>query len=410
MVRRVTKQLGWVVMLLCANANATESTQSISLAQGTGSQASEFASATWQGKWQWQADERWSTQLAWQAQHHSWTRQTAPRGLWQRQHSWAEVRQLAVRYQAGDWQYTAGWLTPDWRLTDTVSVASVWNARDLQTFDEPESLAQPAVRAIWRGQWRQVRMLEVLVSPQLRAQRQPSGIWQQAASDLDALDMPNTTAVGVRLAGRLEADQWSVWAFDGRQSAAELSATDLAAAALLSEQAQMLQSEQQSLALAWQFPRKTAFGATYQREFADGWISRSELGHIELPTHQWWQAVQGIEHEWVGEASSTLLLLQYSKIWQRGTPVLLTMDMDQQLAGFWLGRLQYDPSGDMRTQWQWEWSLGTHNGYWQARWQQRLGDSQQLAVQWRQLHGSPDTLWGRYRQLDGAELQWTYWF
>lgn len=382
-------------------ALASELTQSLTVRQGAGGQASEFTSATWQGKWQWQADEHWSSQLAWQAQQHSWADRTSSPLLWQRSHSFVELRQLALRYQAGDWQYSAGYLTPDWRLTDTVSAASVWNTRDLQSFNQPETLALPALRVAWRGQWRQLRAMEVIVSPKLRAQVQPAGIWQLPASSVDQATMPDDPAVGARLAGRLGADQWSVWVFRGRQTAAEVTAVSLLLA---------LAQRADASPIGWQFPRKTAMGITYQHELANGWISRSELGHIELPTRQWWHAVQGLEHEWLGDTSSTLLLLQYSKTWSQGTPALLTMDMDQQLAGFWLGRLQYDPTGDMRTQWQLEWSLGDQNGYWQARWQQRVLDNHQLAFSWRQLHGKADTVWGRYRQLDGAELQWTYWF
>lgn len=398
----VGQTAGWLALLLCSSiATASELTQSLTVRQGAGGQASEFTSATWQGKWQWQADEQWSSQLAWQAQQHSWADTPSGQLLWQDSHSVAELRQLALRYQAGDWQYSAGYLTPDWRLTDTVSVANVWNARDLQTFNQPETLALPALRAAWRGQWRQLRSLELIVSPKMRAQVQPTGIWQLPVSELGALDMPKDAAVGLRFAGRLGADQWSLWAFDGRQTAAELTAASLLPA--LAQQADVPP-------IGWQFPRKTAMGITYQHELASGWISRSELGHIELPTRQWWHAVQGLEHEWLGDTSSTLLLLQYSKTWSQGTPALLTMDMDQQLAGFWLGRLQYDPTGDMRQQWQLEWSMGDQNGYWQARWQQRLLDNHQLTLSWRQLHGKPETVWGRYRQLDGAELQWTYWF
>lgn len=380
--------LCWFSVALSAPLQAALQ-QQWSATQGVG--AASFRALQWHSKGQWQLSDHSVLQASWQLHEHNQTAEVSP-SLRQTVASWAEVQQLALKVQHGAWQYSAGLLAPDWRLTDTVAVADVWTSRDLRDVVQPQSLAHPAVRASWQGNG-VLRHVEWIWTPQQRSQQQPSGLWRVAQQPVLPA-MPTSDAVGLKLAGQLGSQRWQLWGFQGHKAAAQWTLPTTADAAG-----------------SWQYPAQTAIGLSWQSELGDGWQSRTELGHIRLPTEHYLHWVQAMEYEWLGEQSSTVLLLQYSQTWQQaGQAPWLSMDMNRQLAGFWLGRLQYDPQGDMRQQWQLEWSLGRDNGYWQARWQQRLGDNHQLDIRWRQLHGTAQTLFGPYRQLDGLDLTWRYWF
>lgn len=375
-------------------------TQAVTFSHGVGGSAAQYSQVQWRGVGAWQVSEGVSIDSTLQLRDNSRSQEHSP-SLRQTSASWGDIRQLAVHLQQQQWRYSVGLLAVDWRLTDTVALANVWSARDLSHLTEPELLAQPALRALWQGETAAIRQFEVLWSPAQRLQQDPAGIWQLDAgtSATAAVSQP---AFGVKIGGGRH-DRWTLWYFNGVMAAAQISQASAVSA------------------IQWQHVPQQTLAATYQMELGDGWLSRTELGHIRASSadtaardtagQAYWQWVQGVEHEWVGETSSTVLLVQYSQQWRQfGQAPLYTQDMDQQLAGFWLGRLQYDPAGDMRQQWQLEWSIGTANQYWQARWQQRLGENHQLHVSWRVLNGVDGTLWGRYRQLDGIELAWRYWF
>lgn len=381
----------WLLCLSLAVPAPLQATVQHQLMARQGVGLASFRALQWQSKGNWQFSEHSSMQAAWQLHEHTQTAEVSPR-LNHTGASWAEVQQLAVKIQHGDWQYSAGLLAPDWRLTDTVAVADVWTSRDLRDFVQPQSLAHPAVRAIWQGGGG-LRQVEWIWTPHQRSQQQPSGIWHLAQQPVLPA-MPTSAAVGLRLAGQWGVHRWQLWGFQGHKASAQLT-----------------QQPTTNDIGQWQYPTQTAVGISWQTELTDGWQSRTEFGHIRLPSEHYLHGVQAMEYEWLGEQSSTVLLLQYSQIWQQqGKAPWLMLDMNRQLAGFWLGRLQHDPNGDMRQQWQLEWSLGRANGYWQVRWQQRLGDNHQLDVSWRQLHGTADTVFGPYRQLDGLDLTWRYWF
>lgn len=308
------------------------------------------------------------------------------------------LQQFRLKYQQTQHSVTLGRQIIDWRQTDTVSVADVWTVPDFQDLTGSAQQAQPALRWQWHGS-APGPDLEFVYSPAAVAPWLPDGIFLLQRPELTK--KPAQAQRGVRLVQTQGALQWSLFGYDG---------VDLQPALL----PVALQPE-------WFYPAQQVLGMTAQTQLGS-WLWRGELAqvHQQLPVGattqqgQYWQYVLAAEREWYGEMSQWLLLLQYSDESQRQLMPVTSFypDFGRVFRRQLLGRLQYDPTGDLQTQYQleWAWQPAQQASVLKLQYQTRLNPQTELQLSWTGFTGRPDSVWGQYRQQDlwQITLQWFF--
>jgi len=308
------------------------------------------------------------------------------------------LQQFRLKYQQTQHSLTLGRQIIDWRQTDTVSVADVWTVPDYQDLTGGAQQTQPALRWQWHGSDRGPE-LEFVYSPAAVAPWLPDGIFLLQRPELTK--KPAQAQRGVRLVQNQAAVQWSLFGYDG---------VDLQPALL----PVALQPE-------WFYPAQQVLGMTAQTQLGR-WLWRGELAkvHQQLPVGvttqqgQYWQYVLAAEREWYGELSQWLLLLQYSDENRRQLMPVVSLypDFGRVFRRQLLGRLQYDPTGDLQTQYQleWAWQPAQQASVLKLRYQTRLNPQTELQLSWTGFTGSLDSVWGPYRQQDlwQMALQWFF--
>ncbi len=308
------------------------------------------------------------------------------------------LQQFRLKYQQTQHSLTLGRQIIDWRQTDTVSVADVWTVPDYQDLTGGAQQAQPALRWQWHGSDPGPE-LEFVYSPAAVAPWLPDGIFLLQRPELTK--KPAQAQRGVRLVQNQAAVQWSLLGYDG---------VDLQPALL----PVALQPE-------WFYPAQQVLGMTAQTQLGR-WLWRGELAkvHQQLPVGvttqqgQYWQYVLAAEREWYGELSQWLLLLQYSDENRRQLMPVVSLypDFGRVFRRQLLGRLQYDPTGDLQTQYQleWAWQPAQQASVLKLRYQTRLNPQTELQLSWTGFTGSLDSVWGPYRQQDlwQMALQWFF--
>lgn len=310
------------------------------------------------------------------------------------------LQQFRLKYQQKQHSLTLGRQIIDWRQTDTVSVADVWTVPDYQDLTGSAQQAQPALRWIWHAADSSPE-LELAYSPAAVAPWLPDGLFALQRPELTT--RPEHAQRGVRLVQIRGAVQWSLFGYDGM---------DLQPALLPA-----------SLQPEWFYPSQQVMGGTTQAQLGS-WIWRAELAQVrqQLSTDQvsapaqerYWQYVVAAEREWYGVQSQWLLLLQYSDESQRQqSPVAsLYPDFGRVFRRQLLGRLQYDPTGELQSQYQleWAWQPAQQASLLKLRYQTRLNVHTELQLSWTGFAGPPDSIWGQYRQQDlwQMTLQWFF--
>ena len=310
------------------------------------------------------------------------------------------LQQLKLKYQQSHHSLTLGRQIIDWRQTDTVSVADVWTVPDYQDLTGSAQQAQPALRWVWHANAGQPA-LELVYSPSAVAPWLPDGIFALQRPQLN--NRPEQAQRGLRLVQTDGAVQWSLFGYDG---------VDLQPALLpLAGQ------------LDWFYPAQQVVGATAQSQ-SGNWLWRAELAKVQqqLPAGatlkpqqgQYWQYVVATEREWYGEQSQWLLLVQYSDESHRQLMPVTSLypDFGRVFRRQLLGRLQYDPTGELQTQYQleWAWQPAQQASVVKLRYQTRLNPQSELQLSWTAFSGSEHSVWGQYRQQDlwQATLQWFF--
>lgn len=309
------------------------------------------------------------------------------------------LQQFRLKYQQPQYSLTLGRQIIDWRQTDTVSVADVWTVPDYQDLTGSAQQAQPALRWIWHAD--SSPELELAYSPAAVAPWLPDGLFALQRPELTT--RPAQAQRGVRLVQTRGAVQWSLFGYDG---------VDLQPALLPA-----------SLQLDWFYPSQQVMGGTTQAQLGS-WIWRAELAKVrqQLPAGnraeaqqgQYWQYVVAAEHEWYGELSQWLFLLQYSDESHRQLMAVESWypDFGRVFRRQLLGRLQYDPTGDLQSQYQleWAWQPAQQASVVKLRYQTRLNPHTELQLSWTAFSGSARSVWGQYRQQDlwQVALQWFF--
>lgn len=308
------------------------------------------------------------------------------------------LQQFRLKYQQTQHSLTLGRQIIDWRQTDTVSVADVWTVPDYQDLTGGAQQAQPALRWQWHGSDRGPE-LEFVYSPAAVAPWLPDGILLLQRPELTK--RPEQAQRGVRLVQTQGAVQWSLFGYDG---------VDLQPALL----PVALQPE-------WFYPAQQVLGMTAQTQLGS-WLWRGELAGVRqhLPVGaatqqgQYRQYVLAAEREWYGELSQWLFLLQYSDESRRQLMPVASLypDFGRVFRRQLLGRLQYDPTGDLQTQYQleWAWQPAQQASVLKLHYQTRLNPQTELQLSWTAFTGQPDSIWGQYRQQDlwQMTLQWFF--
>jgi len=307
------------------------------------------------------------------------------------------LQQFRLKYQQDLHSLTLGRQIIDWRQTDTVSVADVWTVPDYQDLTGSAQQAQPALRWIWHAADSSPE-LELVYSPAAVAPWLPDGLFALQRPELTK--KPEQAQRGVRLVQSRGAVQWSLFGYDG---------VDLQPALLPA-----------SLQLDWFYPSQQVMGMTAQSQLGS-WLWRGELAKVrqQMPVGattqqgQYWQYVIAAEHEWYGEMSQWLLLLQYSDESHRQQllPASFYPDFGRVFRQQLLGRLQYDPTGDLQSQYQleWAWQPAQQASLLKLRYQTRLNPQTELQLSWTAFTGSEPSVWGMYRQQDLWQVA-LHWF
>ncbi len=327
-----------------------------------------------------------------------WSGQPVPARGW--------LDKLQLQYSDGQSVFRVGRQLIDWRVTDTVSVADVWTVADWQQLPAPAQQAQPALRWLW-GQ-ASSGQLDLVASARSATVWLPAGLWQAplpADYQLPAVSRaPQQTQLGARWSAQYQQLRWHLLHYDGSDYQPVLAPAS---------------------ADHWLYPRQQVSALQGEAEWG-GVIWRAELGLVRqqlalLPDkhsepavwrQQYAQYVLSAQYEWFGEQAQTLLLLQYSQeTAPQGTPwPQWYPDLGRVFAGQWLGRLQYDPSGDLQQQWQleWAWQRAAEASFIKARHTRRLADNWQLQLGYQGFHGEASHWWGRYKQHDSWQLELTW--
>ena len=289
------------------------------------------------------------------------------------------LQQLKLKYQQSHHSLTLGRQIIDWRQTDTVSVADVWTVLDYQDLTGSAQQAQPALRWVWHANAGQPA-LELVYSPSAVAPWLPDGIFALQRPQLNK--RPEQAQRGLRLVQADGAVQWSLFGYDG---------VDLQPALLpLAGQ------------LDWFYPAQQVVGATAQSQ-SGNWLWRAELAKVQQQLA-----------ETVASQSQWLLLLQYSDESRRQLMPLVSLypDFGRVFRRQLLGRLQYDPTGELQTQYQleWAWQSAQQASVVKLRYQTRLNPQTELQLNWTAFSGSEHSVWGQYRQHDlwQMSLQWFF--
>lgn len=308
------------------------------------------------------------------------------------------LQQFRLKYQQNQHSLTLGRQIIDWRQTDTVSVADVWTVPDYQDLTGTAQQAQPALRWVWHATASQPA-LELVYSPSAVAPWLADGIFTLQRPELSK--RPEHAQRGIRLVQTQGALQWSLFGYDG---------VDL--------QPALLPTDQQ---LEWFYPAQQVMGITAQTQLGS-WLWRGELAKahqqlaVGVATQQghYWQYVLAAEREWYGEQSQWLLLLQYSDESRRQLMPVVSLypDFGRVFRRQLLGRLQYDPTGELQTQYQleWAWQPAQQASVLKLRYQTRLNPQTELQLSWTAFSGSVHSVWGQYRQQDlwQITLQWFF--
>lgn len=308
------------------------------------------------------------------------------------------LQQFRLKYQHNQYSAILGRQIIDWRQTDTVSVADVWTVPDYQDLTGGAQQAQPALRWQWLSSDRGPE-LEFVYSPAAVAPWLPDGIFLLQRPELTK--RPEQAQRGIRLMQTQGVLQWSLFGYDG---------VDLQPALL--PVAQLPE---------WIYPTQQVVGMTAQTQWGS-WLWRGELArvHQQLPVGaetqqgQYWQYVLAAEREWYGELSQWLLLLQYSDESRRQLMPVASLypDFGRVFRRQLLGRLQYDPTGDLQTQFQleWAWQPAQQASVLKLQYQTRLNPQTELQLSWTGFTGRPDSIWGQYRQqrLWQMTVQWFF--
>ena len=310
------------------------------------------------------------------------------------------LQQFKLKYQQSQHNLVLGRQIIDWRQTDTVSVADVWTVPDYQDLTGSAQQAQPALRWVWQANAGQPA-LELVYSPSAVAPWLPDGIFALQRPQLNK--RPEQAQRGLRLVQTDGAVQWSLFGYDG----VDLQPSLLPLAAQLD----------------WFYPTQQVVGATAQSQLGS-WLWRAELAKVQqqLPETvasqsqhgSYWQYVLAAEREWYGEQSQWLLLLQYSDESRRQLmpDVSLYPDFGRVFRRQLLGRLQYDPTGELQTQYQleWAWQPAQQASVVKLRYQTRLNPQTELQLSWTAFSGGEHSVWGQYRQHDlwQMSLQWFF--
>lgn len=343
----------------------------------------------------------WQLHAAVRIQQDSVQEESAVSGWWgSTKPALFSLQQFRLKYQQPEYSLTLGRQMIDWRQTDTVSVADVWTVPDYQDLTGTSQQAQPALRWQWHNQHGGPDV-DVVFSPAAVAPWLPDGRFALQRPELS--NAPTQSQLGVRLVQTEGAVQWSLFSYDGVD--------------LLPALVPVIQQ------LDWVYPTQQVVGTTVQTPLS-GWLWRAELAKVrqKLPAGavlepqrgQYWQYVIAAEREWFGELSQWLLLVQYSDESDRQLfrTASLYPDFGRVFRGQWLGRLQYDPTGDFQTHFQLEWALQTAQqaSLVKLSYQTRLNPYTELQLSWTAFSGSNQSVWGLYRQQDlwQMSLQWFF--
>ncbi len=344
---------------------------------------------------------RWQLHAAVRLQQDSVQHESAAAGWWgSTRPAFFSLQQFRLKYQHEQHSLTLGRQIIDWRQTDTVSVADVWTVPDQQDLTGTAQQAQPALRWVWHANV-DLPALEMVYSPAAVAPWLPDGVFALQRPALSK--RPEQAQRGVRLSQTQGAVQWSLFGYDG---------VDLWPALLPAP-----------FIPDWFYPAQQVAGATAQTQLGS-WMWRAELAKIrqqitagaapESQHGRYWQYVVAAEREWYGEQSQWLLLLQYSDESRRQLMPVASLypDFGRVFRRQLLGRLQYDPTGDLQTQYQleWAWQPSQQASVVKLRYQTRLNPQTELQLSWTAFTGSEQSVWGQYRQQDlwQATLQWFF--
>lgn len=307
----------------------------------------------------------------------------------------ASLRRAYVGLRGADWQFRLGKQLFDWSQTDTISPADLLNPRDWSDITRVRKLAAPAASLRYGGQ----TSVEAVWMPRQQPSYLPSDAWLPAAArGLPPPERAGGGAFGLRLAGNWMQTDWSAVLYRGHSTSP----------ALAVEPGPRLRPYFQPM-------RAAAF--TMARQAGDSHVGRLEVARYQQANRSFIQYVASIDLEhgdWLRSGDTLYMIVQYAGSTQRADAVdrLGWPDFRRVLEQSVMFKASYDRDSSQRsvTELSGVWNTRTHDSYWRASWQQRIGQSVNVTLAGIAMRGRAPTFWGGYRGNNRITLEvgWKY--